>query len=971
MRRFCSFLFVLACSLWLTLSAQAQSGKGTITGRVTDSSGGALIGAQISVQPEGVSVVTDAKGQFFINDLEPGSHTLSITYVGFETLTKTVTVAAGQAASVDAKLEVESQNLKILVTAERASAEAEAVNREITADNIVQVLPADVIRSLPNANMADALGRLPSVTIERDEGEGKYVQVRGTEPRLTNTTIDGINVPSPESGVRQIKFDAIPADIVESVEINKTLQANMDGDGIGGSINLVTKTAGERPTINVGGMGGYTPIANGRGLVETTGTVGQRFGSNKRFGVLLGGSYDWNGRGIDDTEPVPDIANLGIPSEARHFDAADIREYVYYRSRWGLAGSADYKPSDGSTLYIRGLYSDFHNYGDRWVYSLTDNTPGVLLGGSNGCPTDPITGVTVQPCTGVPSSNVQQRRPDYAIGSVLLGGRHVLATTWYTWDLSVSRSSQVGQVGNNNASFAATNLSTSNCQNTPSTTNIYVPQWSPACFTEAYNASNYTLSDVSVNKGMTAQLNLQATGAMAKRYHIGSRLATIEIGGKFRNAHKFDNEYVLDWAPNAANISMTQFPNRFTNNNYYGGDYKLGPNPSFPDIFSFVQANLSQFSATSNQGGNSANFDLIEKVSAGYVMQTLDISARWRLIAGVRFEGTNLDTSSFQTINNCSVAVPPNGICPPADVLPPTSGFVKANGSYLKVLPSVSLRYALTSNTNLRLAYGRGLARPNPQDIAQAMTIDTTVNPNQVSLGNPNLKPEMADNLDVLIEHSFNPFGMITAGYFYKNLTDPIVEHRCGPPTVCPAPFAGDIVTQPLNAGSAWINGFEAAYLQHLTFLPGMFSGLGISANYGYTASRASLGPDFGRSDHPRLLRNAPNTWNISPTYDRGRVSVRVGLSYNAANIAGYGFTDGAYGGIKGPFGDNYFYAHLQFDAQGSVRLARGLQFIMYGLNINNEVFGFYNGSPQYMVQREYYRPTIAAGFRWSPLHEK
>src|SRR5437879_12531947 len=106
--------------------------------------------------------------------------------------------------------------------------------------------------------MADAIGRLPSVTLERDEGEGKYVQVRGTEPRLTNATLDGVNVPSPESGIRQIKFDTIPADLVESVEINKTLQANMDGDGIGGSVNMVTKTAGERPTIDVNGMGRST-----------------------------------------------------------------------------------------------------------------------------------------------------------------------------------------------------------------------------------------------------------------------------------------------------------------------------------------------------------------------------------------------------------------------------------------------------------------------------------------------------------------------------------------------------------------------------------------------------------------------------------------------------------------------------------------------------------------------------------------
>src|SRR2546425_8486707 len=332
-----------------------------------------------------------------------------VPYVSSPPATKTVVVTAGQSANADAKLEVESQNLEVLVTAERASGEAEAVNRERTADNVLQVLPADVIRSLPNANMADALGRLPSVTIERDEGEGKYVQIRGTEPRLANVTIDGVNTPSPESGVRQIKLDAIPGDIVESVEINKTLQANMDPDGIGGSVNLVTKTAGERPTVAVSGMGGYTPIVNGRGLVETAGTVGQRFGANKRFGALIGGTYDWNGRGIDDLEPVPDIAKFTDGSTARYFESIDVREYRYYRSRWGLAGSVDYKPSDGSTIYIRGLYSDFKNYGDKWVYSINDNAF------NNGGP---------------PSFGTQLRRPDYAIGSVVLGGKHVLTTSW-------------------------------------------------------------------------------------------------------------------------------------------------------------------------------------------------------------------------------------------------------------------------------------------------------------------------------------------------------------------------------------------------------------------------------------------------------------------------------------------------------------------------------------------------------------
>jgi hypothetical protein len=130
-------------------------------------------------------------------------------------------------------------------------------------------------------------------------------------------------------------------------------------------------------------------------------------------------------------------------------------------------------------------------------------------------------------------------------------------------------------------------------------------------------------------------------------------------------------------------------------------------------------------------------------------------------------------------------------------------------------------------------------------------------------------------------------------------------------------------------------------------------------------------------------LRNAPNTWNISPTYDRGRFSVRVGMSYNQANITSYFYQDGTLlkdgvthsditpGGLKGPFSDQYFYTHLQLDAQGSVRLAHGLNFVAYGLNLSNEVFGFYQGSPQYMIQREYYKPTFAVGFRWSPLHEK
>ena len=188
-----------------------------------------------------------------------------------------------------------------------------------------------VITSLPNTNIADAVGRLPSVSLERDEGEGKYVQIRGTEPRLSNLTINGVNVPSPEGNVRNIKMDIIPSGIVEFIEVNKTLSANQDGDAIGGSVNLVTKTARERPTLDIEGQGGYTNIIGGRWLDAFNSTWDSGSATRKQWGFLLGGTYDWNGRGINDLEPAPGdndsdgqqlslfcqcgLANLQIPSQ--------------------------------------------------------------------------------------------------------------------------------------------------------------------------------------------------------------------------------------------------------------------------------------------------------------------------------------------------------------------------------------------------------------------------------------------------------------------------------------------------------------------------------------------------------------------------------------------------------------------------------------------------------------------------------
>ena len=439
-------LTVVFVSLIVVAGAAAQSGRGTITGVAVDKAGAVLAGAQVKLQPGDVTTATDGQGQFNFIGLAPGNYTLTISYIGFATFTQQVKIVAGQASRVHASMNISAPTEEVTVIADRPHGEAEAINRQRTADNILQVLPSDVITALPNANIADAVGRLPSVTLERDEGEGKYVQIRGTEPRLNNVTVDGVTIPAPESSVRQVKLDTIPAGIVESVEVNKTLSANQDAEAIGGTVNLVTKTAGNMPTATVEGIGGFTPIVDTRYIGQATATAGQRFGAGKRWGVLVSGSFDYNGRGIDDIEPTPN------DTSAPTYGSMDLREYRYNRKRYGVAGSLDRKLGDGAGLYLHYFFSDFRDFGDKWVYSLNDGSG--------------------------PNYSNEDRAPDYRIGNLAIGGKHLFTNSWLAWEISAAASLQTAAAGNPGLDFqyngptTLANGVTPICSNLPTGTSI-------------------------------------------------------------------------------------------------------------------------------------------------------------------------------------------------------------------------------------------------------------------------------------------------------------------------------------------------------------------------------------------------------------------------------------------------------------------------------------------------------------------
>ena len=926
-----------------------QNGKGVITGHVTDAGGGILQGAAIKVTPGGFSTISDGQGQFTIPGLQPGEYTIEVAYSGFQTATKVVKVTADQKLVVEFTLRVATANQSIEVHGD-LQGEAEQIQVQKTSPNIVNVISADVITSLPNANIADAVGRLPGVTLERDEGEGKYVQIRGTEPRLTNVTIDGINVPSPEVAVGQIKLDVIPADLVDSIVVNKTLSADQDGNAIGGTVDLKLKNAGDQPTFVVNALAGYTPIIGGRYVGQSGFTVGQRFGADKKFGVLFGFTYDYNGRGIDDIEPGIDV---GYASPT--YDSLDLREYRYQRTRWGLAGGADYRVSSNSDVYLHYFYSDFKDYGNKWVYTLNDDIcqPGSCGGG-------PI--ITPD----LPQFSTSQRTPDQSILSVSGGGKHQFSNSWIAWDISGSNGRELQAAGNPGVSFSYNGAGT--CAYNPAiTTNPYRPQWSQgttnvnctATGTSIFDPTQYSMSEFDTSSGPTDQINLQGSASYGKNYRWGSHDGTFQFGVKVRNSHNYQNAVSPVWDPNG-DFLMSDFLSGFKNDNYYDKTYNFGPVTSYSKLQNFFQNNPNDFTldvSDTHLGSDPANYSLDQLVTAGYLMNTLNFG-RWRLQTGIRLEATQLNILGYTVTNDANGNW--TGTTP-----------VRTSQWYIDPLPSVQLRYDLGANSDIRAVYGRGLSRPDPYDLVPYATVDQSTQPYTLATGNPNLKAEHANDFDILYEHYLQPYGVIQGGFFYKQLTDPIyyttslgaTSPLCNEPT-CPNSTV-------INGSNAHVGGVEVAYLQHFGMLPGALAGLGIAANYTYTYSQATGLP--GRTDTPALQRQAPNSFNIGPGYDRGRFSVHVGMTYNGAMIYQYQYqtsSDTSNLGVKGPAGDIYLYSHFQVDAQATFRVRNGLTLLLQGENLNNEVFGFYTGSKDYVDQREYYKPTISAGIRWYPLRK-
>jgi len=959
LRRRIFFLFLICIALAGTLNAQSQ--KASIIGHVADVSKAVIQGARVVVMPGNIVTMTNSAGEFTVSGLAPGSYAIAITATGFSPLTQSVTLAAGQAETLSAVLEVGSASEQVVVNAGAGPIQTttQAINEEITSANIVNVMPLTEIEALPNANIADAVGRLPDVTLQRNEGQGEYVQVRGLDPRLTNVTVDGVTVPAPEVVVEQVDLTTIPDNMVSSIVVNKTLSATQDAGGIGGSVNLVTKTAGAAPYLSMEATMGYTPIMNTRYVGKVSATAGMRFGANKRWGLIGGFEEDYNGAGIDNIQPSPDVNPDG--STTPYYDSDTERMYRFKEQRWGYTSTLDLKKSETTNFALRFLLSDFDDWLDKWYYEIG---PKAKFYESN-----------------------QDRTPE--IGSLILDGSHILKNSWVQWSSAISRSRFLNAGGDPVAEWdpvsSLKKYDKGNCNYIGTPTSIYRPEWSPGCESpnavaadNNFNPNNYVLNSFRTTSGSAVELDLEEMAGMGFNYHVGPHPATFQFGGEFRNEHAFEEAYTPEYDLNGAATAVTMVPflSGFHNNDYYDGTYYMGPVTDWNKLTNYALANPGLFTldeGATQEASQSADFDLVQHLTAGYVMNTINWP-KFSLQTGFRLEAVQVRALGYY------VSTDANGNW--LGTTPETT-----TQSYVVPLPSVQARWQVAPMTAIRANYSRGLAPPNPYDLVPYVLDAGPGNIPRYDIGTPTEQPTRANNYDLLLEQELRPFGIIQAGYFYKQLYDPIVLAYTScevTGSLCDIPGENIntddnnlpyLASQDINIKNAQVWGLEFAWRQNMTYLPGALRGMQMMANYSYADSHSNGIP--GSTYSPPLIGTSRNAFNFEPGYVLGRYSVHLGMTFNSDYDNAYQWfnnqTDPANdtaGPSNGPLGDNYAYSHLQVDAQMGARVWRGLHVIVNGLNLTNEVFGYYNGQPQYVSQREYYKPTYSLSLRWDSSRE-
>lgn len=916
---------IILLVVMLSASVLLAQSSGRITGKVVDAKSGAFLpGANVLVQGTQLGAASDRQGRYTIMNVPAGAQTLVVSYLGYEKYSAEVTVPAGAEVKRDIALQVSYiEGGEIVVNGLRAG-QIKALSQQRTASKIENVVDAEQMQRFPDVNSAEVLQRVSGIAVERDQGEGRYVLVRGMSAQLSSVTINGEKIPSPQGDVRYVALDAIAADQLAGIEVTKAITPDMDANAIGGSVNLRTKSALDYPgrVFSLTAGSGYDNL-RGKPILQGGVTYGSHFGEAQNIGLMVSASFQRSQRGSDNNEMEWGGADLADGSEADFaLQNMEMRDYSFVRDRLTLSGTADYLLKPGHKFFLSGLFSRYDDSESRRALLLL--------------PEDGEYQTATSITEGKFEAGFRNRDQNQTIYNIAAGGEHQLNTIKLDYRLSYSYAAE-NEPKHIEAGFemdedADMELDLSNPDTPKWTTNLGAGY--------EYDPSHFTFDKFEWHDNLTTDKDINGQFNIQIPYMLGVNPGTFKLGAKMtlKNKDREENIWEYGWEGDD-DVLMSGFVGDYTNDNFLDKTYKQPPAFDPDKTWAFFDANKGKEleGEILNEDSDGATYNATENVYAFYGMTTLNFGNLMAL-AGFRDEITQNDYTGHEVVFN------------EEGDYESTTEITKAS-DYNTFLPMVHLRYRVTPNTNLRAAFTTGLARPNYEALVPFRIINRE--DEEMSLGNPGLKPTTSINLDLLAEHYFQGIGLLSGGVFHKQLKKIMYPSQY---ELEEGTYEGYEVEQIVQGDDATLTGVELNWQQQLTFLPGWMSGFGVYANYTWTTSDASVMFDGEERTGIPLAGQSANMANFAISYEKGGFTGRVGLNYHGKFLYELGESEDE---------DVYYNNHIQWDLAASQQITKGVQFYLQAINLNNEPMRYYMGDTVRPIQREFYSWWMHAGFKF------
>jgi len=937
----------LSLSLLFTLFGFSQSGN--IQGTITDQEGLIVPFANVVIESLNKGAISDADGKFLFVDIPSGTQTVKVMYLGYSDKEQDVTIEDGSTVSITIVLESKALELQDVVINGYNSGQVKALNAQKNKQNITNVVSTDQIGKFPDANIGDAVKRIPGITMQVDQGEARNIIIRGLAPQLNSVTLNGTRIPSAEGDNRNIQMDLIPADMIQLIEVNKAVTPDMDGDALGGSVNLVTRTSPNGFRVAATAGSGVNLITDRR-IVNGSFLIGDRT-NNGKFGYMLAASINDTDFGSDNVEAewVNEAENdSGDDIEVSPFvEESDIRTYLVQRIRRSFSANFDYAFNPNNKLYLKTMYNWRDDRENRYRLRYRSIEP-IFTGDTE----ESITGyqgeIRRQTKGGIDNNRNQNTRlEDQRMQNYSFGGEHLIGKIKFDWMGSYASASEERL----NERYIEYELEeTENGDPIPFFTDFSNPEFPlilPAN-TSDVSLNRYSLKEITEENQFTEEkdwnffANLQMPLSLVKEQE-----GFIKVGGRLRFKEKLRSNDFFEFDPetnNFDNFATLPLVDQ-TDDEFLAGDqYVAGPyvDPAFLGALDFQNSNL--FESQLLEGEFLAdNYNVKEDVYAAYAMINQKVSDNFSVLAGIRVENTEIETTgNIVTFDDDGNFV--------------GSEEVKDDNSYINILPSVHLKYNATNNTVLRFAWTNTLARPNYIDLVPFRSI---INEDEeVELGNPELSSTKSMNFDIMAEHYFKSIGVISAGVFHKEIEDFIF------PLQFTDAATGFDALQPQNGDNASVTGIEASFQRQLDFLPGFGKNFSIFLNYTYLTSSAEgiRNEDGDERSDLGLPGTSPNMFNGSLAYGGKKLNLRLSLNFSDAYIDEIG---------GNAFEDRYYDDQLFLDFNASFAFNDNLRVYLDVNNITDQPLRYFQGIKSRTMQIEFYSQRISFGLKYDLFKSK